>query len=230
MFKERLALLEREKQLTKLQEEIAAQRRELPWVKIEKDFVFQGANGPVRLSQLFRNEETNNLIVQHVMFGGQAEKVCSWCSCWIDGVNGLLPHLETKAHYVIVCKAPYEKVAKAVAAKGWDCEALSSAGQSFNHDLGVEFTPEEIANKSGVYNFNRTNQAGFEQYSGVSVFRKHTDGNIYLTYSTYGRGLETLNSLWAMFDMLPDGRRNSDGSGNANGHGLSWWPKHPEDF
>ena len=233
MVKERLALLEKEKQLTKLQDEVSAQRRDLPWVKMETDYVFEGADGPVRLSQLFRNTQSNHLIIEHVMFPGDWEKACPSCSCWVDGVNGLLPHLESKAHFLIVCRAPYEKVAKVAKAKGWKCEALSSAGTdcSFNRDFAVEFNEEEVANKSGVYNYNRSNAWTFtNQYPGVSVFHKDSEGNVYLTYSVYARGLERLNSIWAWLDLLPDGRANADGSGSPDGKGNAWHPKHPEEY
>lgn len=229
MLVERLALLEKEKEVTKLQEEVNALRRRLPWVEVKEDYLFQGAEGPVRLSQLFRNDK-DNLIVQHVMFEPDKDKACSVCSCWVDGVNGFLPQLESKAHYVIVCRAPYDKVAKFVKAKNWKCEALSSSDCNFNHDYGVEFTADEIANKNGVYNFNRTNIFPGSQYPGVSVFRKY-NGRVYCTYSVYARGLERLNSIWAWLDLLPDGRCLEDGSGSADGHGgKSWQPKHAEEY
>eukprot|EP00755_Sulcionema_specki_P009602 Sspe_Gene.44142::Locus_21635_Transcript_1_1_Confidence_1.000_Length_1171::g.44142::m.44142 len=223
---QRKALLAKEKQLTRLKDEVARERRELPWTKVEKDYEFEGEGGrKVRLSELFDGFQNgrNTLLVQHHMFSPEWEKSCRSCSFWADGISGFLPHLLQKTNFVCVVKAPAEKAQEWRSRQGWPFPVLSSFDSSFNRDFGVEFTPAEVKEKARKYNYG-TLPATVEQLSGMSVFYKGDDGTVYHTYSCYSRGLDILNGCYQMLDLLPYGRQEE---------GLSYtmgWVKHKIDY
>lgn len=146
-IKARLALLAEEKALIKLKDELARKRQQLPWEKVEKDYVFDGPNGPVRLSELFM-EGKKDLFVYHFMFEEDWDAGCHGCSCWSDGYQGLLPHLEARANFVVIAKAPLEKLKMFAAKKGWTFRFVSSATSDFNADYGVQFTKEQVCTHS----------------------------------------------------------------------------------
>lgn len=195
-------LLMAEKALTRQRDEVAKLRRSLPWVRVEKEYTFEGIDGSVvKLQDLFR-EGKKDLIVYHFMYDPQWELPCDHCCCWAEGYNAYLPFLEDKCSFAMVAKAPYRRLKLVMAMKGWSLPMYSSAGSSFNVDFNVE---NQVAKFEGK-------ELTLSQGPGLSVFRKE-DGVVYKTYSTYRRGLEDFNAIWAFLDALPDGR---DG----------WHPKH----
>ena len=219
----RKALLDEEKALTRASDALAAKRRALPWVRVEKDYVFEGPDGPVRLADLFG--EKSQLIVQHFMFGPGWGEGCVGCSFLSDGVDAVLPHLMQKdVAYVAVARAPFAELDAFRRRMGWSFKWVSSGDGPFNYDFGVSFTREQIEAGEAVYNYEATNPP-IEDLSGVSVFIKDEAGRIFHTYSQYGRGGEGLLTTYGLLDLTPLGRQEEDGRGN-----LSDWVRHHDRY
>ncbi len=198
----RKGFLAKEKEFTRLRDELARQRRELPWVKVEKTYVFDGPNGKETLSDLFAGR--SQLIVNHFMFGPDWGEGCPSCSFWADTYNGVVVHLEHRdASFVVISRAPLEKLEAYKKRMGWGFKWVSALHNDFNRDYHVSFTPEE--QKTAVYNYN-AGGFGSSEAPGVSVFAKDDTGNIFHTYSCYARGLDTLNGAYQLLDLLPKGR------------------------
>lgn len=200
--KARVALLAKEKALSKLRDELAAERRALPRVPVETNYVFEGANGKAGLADLFDGK--SQLITYHFMFAPDWENPCKSCSFWAEQFDGLrthLPHRDTTL--VAIANAPYAKLAAVKERMGWRFPFFSAGGSDFNHDFGVSFTPEE-AKQGAPYNFGSIKFRGPEA-PGASVFLKDK-GAIFHTYSTYGRGLDVLNGTYQWLDLTPKGR------------------------
>jgi predicted dithiol-disulfide oxidoreductase (DUF899 family) len=198
----RKGFLAKEKEFTRLRDELARQRRELPWVKVEKTYVFDGPNGKETLSDLFAGR--SQLIVNHFMFGPDWGEGCPSCSFWADTYNGVVVHLEHRdASFVVISRAPLEKLEAYKKRMGWGFKWVSALHNDFNGDYHVSFTPEE--QKTAVYNYN-AGGFGSSEAPGVSVFAKDDTGNIFHTYSCYARGLDTLNGAYQLLDLLPKGR------------------------
>jgi predicted dithiol-disulfide oxidoreductase (DUF899 family) len=218
----RLTLLAKEKELTRLHDELAQQRSQLPWVRVDKDYVFDGANGKVSLSQLFGDK--TQLAVWHFMLGPGWQEGCPSCSLLADHINGVLPHLAARdVQYVAISRAPYAEIAPFKARMGWQFDWVSANETAFNRDFHVSFSKEELANGQFYYNYGLD---GFpsEEAPGLSAFIKHDDGSIYHTYSTYARGAEPLLSLYALLDMMPKGRNEAE---------LPWpmaWVRHHDRY
>ena len=213
----RKGLLAQEKEFTRAREELARQRRELPWVKVEKPYPFDGPNGQETLSDLFAGRR--QLIVNHFMFGPDWNEGCPSCSFWADTYNGIVVHLEHRdASFVVVSRAPLQKLEAYKRRMGWSFKWVSSLNNDFNRDYHVSFTPEE--QKTAVYNYQA---AGFgsSEAPGVSVFAKGEDGQIFHTYSCYARGLDMLNGAYQLLDILPKGR---DEEGLP--HPMAWVRRH----
>lgn len=203
----RKELLAKEKALTHAREDLAQQRRELPWVAVATPYAFEGPNGRVTLPQLFAGR--SQLLVYHFMFPGNWNAGCKSCSFWADGYDGIVPHLAQRdVSLVAVSIAPFSKLAAFRERMGWTFEWVSSAGSSFNRDFGVSFAPEEIASRERLYNFG-TQPFGVEEAPGISVFARNPDGEIFHTYSCYSRGLDWLNPAYQLLDLVPDGRNES---------------------
>ena len=200
----RRALLEQEKALTRQHDELARKRRELPWVKVEKDYVFDGPQGSVTLADLFGGR--SQLIVYHFMFGPDWEAGCPSCSMAADNVDGALVHLAQRdTTFVMVSRAPIGKLEAFQKRMGWKVRWVSSNRNSFNWDYHVSFTKEEMEKGDVFYNFGQTRYPSTEAH-GVSVFYKDADGAIYHTYSTFGRGAEPLLGTYSLLDMTAKGR------------------------
>ena len=168
----RKGFLAKEKEFTRLRDELARQRRELPWVKVEKTYVFDGPNGKETLSDLFAGR--SQLLVYHFMFGPDWNEGCPSCSFWADTYNGVVVHLEHRdASLVVISRAPLEKLEAYKKRMGWSFKWVSSLGNDFNRDYHVSFTPEE--QKTAVYNYKRGG-FGSSEAPGVSVFAKDEDG------------------------------------------------------
>ena len=212
-LKARKALLEEEKEFIRLRDKLSAKRRELPWQKVEKNYVFEGPDGKSSLADLF--EDRSQLIVHHLMFTPGDDAACPGCSFQADHIEGPLQHL--KHHDVMIAaisRAPFSEITPFKKRMGWSFPWLSSHGTDFNHDYGVTFTPEQIASGKINYNYG-TCEYLFEELPGLSVFIKDEAGDIYHSYSTYARGLDMLIGAYQYLDLTPKGR-------NEEGDGKDW--------
>ncbi len=200
----RKALLTREKEFTRLRDQLSRERRDLPWVRVEKPYVFAGPDGNETLPELFAGR--SQLIVYHFMFDPTWDAGCKSCSFWADNFNGIVVHLEHRdVSMVAVSRAPYEKLAAYQKRMGWDFRWLSSFGCDFNRDYDVSHTPEELAQKEAYYNYTRQKPYASEA-PGISVFYKDANGTVFHTYSCYARGLDMLNGAYHYLDLVPKGR------------------------
>ena len=200
----RKALLAEEKEFTRLRDRLSARRRELPWVRVDKPYTFEGANGRETLAELF--EGRSQLVVYHFMFGPDSGAPCKSCSFWADNFNGIVPHLHQRdVSFVTISRAPLAKLEAMAKRMGWTFKWLSSGGGVFNFDYGVSFTPEQIAKGEIDYNYTKFKAFGPEM-PGISVFYKDDDGAVYHTYSCYARGLDMMNTAYHYLDLVPKGR------------------------
>ena len=200
----RKALLADEKKFTHARDELSRQRRELPWVKVDKNYVFEGPNGRVTLADLFDGH--SQLIVYHFMLGPDWEQGCPSCSFLADHFDGAVVHLAHRdAGFAVVSRAPYPQIAKFQKRMGWRFQWVSSHGNDFNYDYHVSFKPDEMT--KGKVDYNYTSQEfGSEEAPGVSVFIKNEAGEIFHTYSAYARGLDILVGTYNFLDLAPKGR------------------------
>jgi predicted dithiol-disulfide oxidoreductase (DUF899 family) len=196
----REALLAAEKDFTRQRDELARLRRDMPWRRVEQDYVFDGPNGPESLGDLFAGR--SQLIVYHFMFAPEWERGCKSCSFWADHFDGVIPHLNARdATLVAISRAPREKLAAQAARLGWRFRWLSSGGTGFNYDYDVSFErPAE-----GRYNY-QPRTGNMTDLPGFSVFAKDAGGAVYHTYSCYARGIDMLNETYNLLDILPKGR------------------------
>ena len=205
----RVRLLEREKDLTRLQDETSRERRALPWVPVTADYRFEGANGEVSFGDLFADR--SQLLVYHFMFGPTWDEGCPSCSFWADNFNGVGVHLEHRdVTLVAVSHAAFPKLEAYRRRMGWSFPWYSSADSKFNYDFDVSFTPEQQEHRFS-YNFAPGRDPGEEKH-GLSAFKK-AEGAIYHTYSTYARGVEPFNAAYQLLDLAPRGRDED---------GLAW--------
>ena len=213
----RKALLAKEREFTHERDRLSAQRRELPWVKVEERYVFEGRDGKVALPELFAG--SSQLIVYHFMFGPDWQEGCPSCSFWADNYNGIAIHLKHRdAQLVAVSRAPMAKLEAYRKRMGWSFTWVSSLGNSFNRDYHVSFAPEEL--KDAYYNYDRRG-FGVTEAPGLSVFAKDAAGDVFHTYSCYARGLDAMNSAYQLLDLVPKGR---DEAGLS--HPMAWIRRH----
>jgi predicted dithiol-disulfide oxidoreductase (DUF899 family) len=200
----RKAHLAHEKEYTRARDRLSEERRALPWVKIDKDYGFDGPDGKVTLAGLFKGR--SQLVVQHFMFAPDWNEGCKSCSFWADGFERMIPHLAARdTTLVAVSRAPLEKLAAFRQRMGWTFDWLSSANSDFNFDFAVSFTPEEIKSGDNIYNFG-TSGFGAEEAPGISVFYRDQAGDIFHTYSCFARGLDMMNTAYHYLDLTPLGR------------------------
>lgn len=200
----RTAFLTKEKDFTRLRDELNRQRRELPWTKVDQPYVFEGPSGEETLADLF--DTSSQLVVYHFMFGPDWDQGCPNCSFWADSFSGIGVHLHHRdVSFVVVSRAPLEKIERFQQRMGWDFKWVSSGRTDFNVDYHVSFTPEQIQTRTAFYNFERTD-AGDTDREGVSVFCKDEGGRIFHTYSCYARGIDLLNGAYNVLDLVPKGR------------------------
>jgi predicted dithiol-disulfide oxidoreductase (DUF899 family) len=200
----RKAHLAHEKEFTRARERLNEERRALPWVKVEKDYVFDGPNGKLTLAGLF--EGRSQLVVQHFMFAPDWDAGCKSCSFWADGFERMIPHLAARdTTLVAVSRAPLEKLEAFKRRMGWTFDWFSSGMSNFNYDFAVSFTPEEVTAGKQRYNFGTTRFGG-EEAPGISVFYRDEQGNIFHTYSCFARGLDMMNAAYHYLDLTPLGR------------------------
>ena len=204
----RKAHLAEEKELTHAREELARRRRELPWVKVEKNYVFDTPTGKRTLADLF--DGRSQLVVYHFMFDPEWTQGCKSCSLLADHYNPATVHLEHRdVTMVTVSRAPLPKIAPFKQRMGWTFNWVSSHESDFNRDFQVTFTPEELESGTATYNFDRKPYPIVE-LPGISVFYKDADGNVFHTYSSYARGLDILIGVYNLLDLVPKGRDEGD--------------------
>jgi predicted dithiol-disulfide oxidoreductase (DUF899 family) len=200
----RKTLLVREKELTRLRDRIAGERRALPWVRIEKGYVFDAPEGRRTLAELF--DGRRQLLVQHFMFGPGWREGCPSCSYMADHIDGMNVHLAQRdVTLVAVSRASLAEIEGFRARMGWQFRWVSSQGSDFNRDFGVSFTPEEVATGEVDYNYGLWRHA-HEELPGLSAFFRNAADEVFHTYSTYGRGVEAMMGTYAMLDLMPKGR------------------------
>ena len=212
----RTALLAKEKAFTQSRDQLSAEQRALPWVRIEKEYIFDGPSGKVTLAQLFNGR--SQLFLKHFMMGPGQKHNCVGCAFEVDHLEGLLVHLENHdLTYAAVARAPIAEIEAYRKNMGWKFTWVSSYRSDFNYDFNVSFTPEQLASGTASYNFGQRNP-GMEDLSGDSVFFKDDAGQIFHTYSTFGRGGEQFLGAYSFLDVTPKGR-------NENGpyHTLGDW-------
>lgn len=215
----RKLLLAKEKEFTRLRDELSQQRRDLPWEAVSKEYVFEGRNGKQTLSELF--DGRSQLVVYHFMFGPDWEAGCPHCSQWADSFNGCIVHLNQRdVTMLAISRAPYKKLAAYKKRMGWNFKWVSSFETDFNFDYHVSFTPEELANKEAFYNFTLQDPHSSER-EGISVFYKDSPGSVFHTYSTYARGIDMLSVDYQYLDLVPKGRDEA-------GRGPFWVRRHDE--
>lgn len=200
--------LKNEKALTRMRDMVAADRRELPWVKVEKQYAFETPEGTKTLSELFGNN--SQLIVQHFMWREDQGAGCTGCSLHTDAAEGALVHLQNHdVSFVMVSRGPLGDLMAYKKRMGWTAPWVSSLGSDFNFDYHVSFTKDELATGEVYYNYRMTKD-GFDELPGLSVFIKDDAGNIYHTYSSYARGNEDPIGVFAYLDMTPKGRNENE--------------------
>ena len=215
----RKQLLLKEKEFTHLRDRLNAERLALPWVKIEKPYVFDGPNGQETLADLF--DGRSQLIVKHFMFGPEWNDGCVGCSFELDNLSGAIVHLEHHdVTYVVVARAPMAKIEAFRRRMGWRFKWVSSYGSDFNYDFHVSFKPDEIAKGEAYYNY-ALRDVGIDELSGRSVFYKDSTGDIFHTYSAYARGGEISLGSYGVLDMTPKGRNET-----INGNMTDWVRHH----
>jgi predicted dithiol-disulfide oxidoreductase (DUF899 family) len=208
----RTALLAKEKEFSRLRDRLGAERRALPWVRIEKEYIFDAPQGTVTLADLF--DGRSQLFLKHFMMRPGQVIQCVGCSLEVDHIEGLLVHLRNHdVSYAVVARAPIEEIEAVRQRMGWRFMWVSSYRSDFNYDFHVSFSPEEIATGRAFYNYEHANP-GLEDRSGDSVFFRDEAGRIFHTYSTYGRGGEEFLGIYRYLDVTPKGR-SEDGPYNT---------------
>lgn len=217
----RKALLVKEKEFNRLRDQLSAERRALPWVRVEKDYRFDGEGGKLSLPDLFAGR--SQLIVYHFMFDPDWEAGCKSCSFWADNFNGIGAHLKARdVSFAAVSRAPLAKLHAYAKRLGWGFPWYSSFGSEFNFDFGVSFRPEDLAKGWVEYNYVRR-ETNMSELPGLSVFALDEDGAVFHTYSTYARGLDMLNGAYHHLDLVPKGRDE-----NALEYPMAWVRPHDQ--
>jgi len=200
----RKRLLAKEKKFSRSRDQLNQQRRELPWVKIEKEYVFDGPDGKETLAELFRDK--SQLIIYHFMFGPDWKEGCPHCSFWADHYDSVNLHLgQRDTELAVISRAPWQEIKPFKQRMGWRFKWLSSNQNDFNFDFHVSFTPEEIKSGKLYYNYGSISMK-IDEREGVSAFYKDKKGDIYHTYSSYARGIDLLNTTYNFLDLTAKGR------------------------
>ncbi len=219
----RTALLAKEKALTRKRDAVSAERRGLPWVKVEKEYTFDTPAGPKRLADLFQGR--SQLIIYHFMWRREFGEGCVGCSFLSDHVDGPNQHLaQHDVSFVAVARAPLADLMGFKKRMGWNFDMISSLGSDFNFDYHVSFTPEQIATGEIYYNFQNV-PASIEELSGISVFYRPDGGDIFHTYSSYARGNEEILGAYMWLDLTPKGRNE-----NGPNFTLGDWVRHHDRY
>jgi predicted dithiol-disulfide oxidoreductase (DUF899 family) len=216
-------LLNKEKEFTRLRDRLSAERCKLPWVKIEKNYLFDTQGGKQTLAELF--DGRSQLVIYHFMFAPGWTEGCVGCSFEVDHIEGAIIHLEHHdVTLVAISRAPLAEIEAFRKRMGWRFKWVSSYGSDFNYDYHVSFTQEEIAKGKVYYNYGMT-EAVTEELSGISVFYKDEAGDIFHTYSSYARGAEELLGTYMVLDLTPKGRNETGPNYN-----LTDWVRHHDRY
>ncbi len=217
----RLDHLRDEKAFTRQRDELSRKRRDLLWLEITEEYVFQGPDGPATLVDLF--EGRGQLLVNHFMMGPDWEEGCPSCSFWADNYSGIEPHLAARdTTLVAISRAPLDKIEAYRERMGWEFPWYSSADNTFNFDFRVSFTDDELASGEKLYNYD-TQQPYADEAPGMSIFARSDDGRVFLTYQTFSRGLDMMNTAYHMLDLTPKGRDEDDLP-----WGMAWLRRHDQ--
>jgi predicted dithiol-disulfide oxidoreductase (DUF899 family) len=209
----RKALLAKERAITHELDALRAERRALPWVRIDKPYVFEGPDGPASLADLFGDK--SQLAIYHFMLAPGSKHVCPGCSFTVDHADAARQHFEhADLAFAAVSRAPIGEIERVKRRMGWTFPWVSSYGTDFNYDFKVSFTPEDRAAGRAIYNYGTPIENSDEMF-GLSVFFRDEKGDIFHTYSTYHRGTELLMGAFNWLDMTPKGRNEPDGT-------MSW--------
>jgi predicted dithiol-disulfide oxidoreductase (DUF899 family) len=221
----RKAFLEKEKEFSRIRDRLTAELRDLPWSKVDKEYVFETPEGRKTLYDLFGGN--SQLIVQHFMFAPEWDAGCTGCSFAMDHVNAAYLHLRHHdVSYVAVARAPIGKLEDYRRRMNWEVPFASSAASDFNFDFNVSFTPEQLASGKVTYNFEEmeTTNDSIADLPGASVFFKDENGDVFLTYSSFGRGGEEVLSTYMLLDATPRGRNENGPHFNL----MDWVHRHDE--
>jgi predicted dithiol-disulfide oxidoreductase (DUF899 family) len=217
----RLKLLAAERELTRQREQLAAQRRALPWLKLDKVYRFDTADGAVELGELFQGK--SQLLVYHLMYAPEWQGACKSCTFWADSFDGMVPHLSARdVSFAAISRASVPQLRPYAQRLGWKFRWVSSQSSDFNYDLFVSFTPDEVDSGKAQYNFGVTRAQGVDM-PGYSAFYRDPSGQVFHTYSTYSRGIELLNPVYQALDLMPKGR---DEAGLS--FPMAWVKRHDE--
>jgi predicted dithiol-disulfide oxidoreductase (DUF899 family) len=218
----RKQFLAREKDFTRARDQLSQARRDLPWERVDKDYVFEGPAGKVSLPDLFAGK--SQLIVYHFMFDPSSDEGCPHCSFWADNFNGAPAHLNQRdVHFVAISRAPLAKLEAFEKRMGWGFPWVSSSESDFNYDFHVSFTPEERASGEAFYNY-ASGDPGMPDREGISVFYKDADGSVFHTYSAFARGIDMVNGTYQFLDLVPKGRDEA-------GHEFTqYWVRHHDNY
>jgi predicted dithiol-disulfide oxidoreductase (DUF899 family) len=203
----RKQLLRKEKEFTRFRDQLSAERRELPWVRVEKEYVFDAPGGKETLADLF--DGRSQLMVYHFMFGPGWEQGCPSCSFVSDHIDGANWHLPRRdVTLVAVSRAPLSEIEAFKRRMGWRFTWVSSYGSDFNYDFHVSFTKDQLAQGKVEYNYDTVE--GYDELPGLSVFYRDENGAVFHTYSAYARGLDMLVGAYNYLDLAPKGRDEAD--------------------
>jgi predicted dithiol-disulfide oxidoreductase (DUF899 family) len=215
----RRELLQQEKALMRHGDQLAQCRRDLPQTKVEKHYTFDSPGGRITLADLF--DGCSQLMVQHFMFGTGWEEGCKSCSFMMDHFNPTVPHLKARdVAFAAISHAPLAEILPFRRRMGWDVNWVSSHGTDFNFDFHVSFTEQEMAGGLVEYNYSQR-PFPHEEAPGISVFARDAAGDIYHTYSTYGRGVEVVMGTYHLLDLVPKGRDE-----DRMEYGMEWLRHH----
>lgn len=216
----RRALLAKELEMTHALDALRAERRQLPWVRVEESYVFDGSSGKCTLLDLFGVR--SQLAVYHFMLTPGSDHICSGCSYTMDHVDAARRHFEhADLAFAAISRAPIERIEQVKARMGWTFPWVSSGDNGFNYDFGVSFTDADRAAGRALYNYGRTRLQKSPDMFGLSVFIRDEAGDIFHTYSTYHRGTELLMGAFNWLDLTPKGRNETGGT-------MSWVRLHDE--
>lgn len=215
----RKAHLARERELTHALDDLRAERRRLPWVKVDKPYVFEGPEGPRTLADLFGTR--SQLAIYHFMLAPDSDHICSGCSFIADHIDAARQHFEhADLSFAAISRAPLDRIEQVKGRLGWTFPWVSSHGTDFNFDFGVSFTKEDLAAGRAIYNYGTVLKTSQDMH-GTSIFAKDESGDIFHTYSTFHRGDELLIGAFNWLDLAPKGRNETGGT-------MSWVRLHDE--
>jgi predicted dithiol-disulfide oxidoreductase (DUF899 family) len=219
----RKTLLVEEKKLFRLHDRLKARRRALPWVKVDKEYIFDGAHGRENLADLFAGK--NQLLIYHFMFDPNEDEGCAHCSFWAEHFDGVNAHIGRRdTTLVVISRAPLKKIRAYQKRLGWKFKWLSSGDGDFNYDFQASFKPEQIARGAAMFNYAKVpaDMTDMTDREGASAFYRDETGTIYHTYSTFARGIDLLNTTYNFLDLTAKGRdENPDAS-------QDWVRRHDE--